>query len=90
MSKMGWIHYLANEGNEKELTEYLSGCGFGRTSNMGAKEFIKAAKEIKEKDNEVQSLRVQRLSKIQSKEKDNIPAFRTNRNNKKNTKKRNK
>ena len=90
MSKMGWIHYLANEGNEKELTEYLSGCGFGRTSNMGAKEFIKAANQIKEKENEVQSLRIQRLSKIQSKEKDSIPTFRTNRKNKKNTKKRNK
>ena len=90
MSKMGWIHYLANEGNEKELTEYLSGCGFGRTSNMGAKEFIKAAKEIKERDNEMQSLRVQRLDKIQSKEENSQPAFRTNRQNKKNTKKRNK
>ena len=51
MSKMGWIQYLANRGDEKELTEYLNGCGFGRTSNIGAKEFIKAANQIKEKEN---------------------------------------
>jgi|TARA_Y100000296_G_C4995780_1_gene167675 hypothetical protein len=87
---MGWIHYLANKRDEKELTEYLSGCGFGKTSRIGAREFIKAANELKEKDNEMQSLRVQRLDKIQSKEKNSVPTFRTNRQNKKNTKKRNK
>ena len=89
MSKMGWIHYLANKGDEKELVEHLIGCGFGKSALIGAREFIKAANELKEKSNEVQSVRVQRLSKIQSKKKNSIPSYGTVKGNTKNIKKRN-
>ena len=85
MSKMAWIHYLANEEKEHELDKHLrENCGFSdAAAKIGVKEFIKAANEIKESKNEMQSVRVQRYSKVQSKEKNSIPTFRKVGRNKK-------
>ena len=49
MSKMAWIHYLANEEKEHELDKHLrENCGFSdAAAKIGVQEFIKAANEKK-------------------------------------------
>ena len=44
---MSWLAYLIEQEDEKALTEFLAGKGFKRP-DFAAKEFLKAADEIKE------------------------------------------
>mgnify|MGYP001361355830 CR=1 FL=1 len=86
MSKMGWIHYLANDNKKSELKEYLHELGWSnKSAHIGATEFIKAANEIKEKNNGMHSVRSQSISKIQPKKKSSRTAFRTVKKDSKNT-----
>mgnify|MGYP003653798407 CR=1 FL=1 len=85
MSKMGWIHYLASRNMRKELEEHLHGCGFKGTSKLAAKEFIKAANELEEKNNEMPNMRSRHVNKIQPKEKNSRTSFITVKKNTKNT-----
>jgi serine/threonine protein phosphatase PrpC len=59
MSTMSYIAYLVDTQNKKELTEFLLDKGF-KNPEFAANEFLKAGKEIKERDNaKVSSMRLQ-------------------------------
>ena len=47
MGQMSWLAYLIEQEDEKALTEFLAGKDFKRP-DFAAKEFLKAADEIKE------------------------------------------
>lgn len=50
MSKLGEVHDMAMNGKKKELTDWLEMRMSKAAARHGANEFMKAAKEIKEKE----------------------------------------
>ena len=98
MSKMAMVAHLTEKGDKDALVDYfLNWCNFRtkHTAEIAADNFLKAQKEreeegnlvdeLKEKNNEMQSMRVRQFDKIPSKKKNSVPSYRTVKRNTENT-----
>jgi hypothetical protein len=81
---MGWIHYLASEGRERELEDHLISCGF-KSPLEAARKFIKTTNNLKENEDEMPSVRIQRSRKLQPTKKNSSTPFRKVKKNTKDT-----